>query len=174
MRDNLLGHMTYAVMYYSYHCLCNSCIRFKEIFLLKLWHKSNATGLKITVKYCSEQKLGSNTTLIICQCYHLANERECGRFVLYQISVDETVSLQVLHPFTHILTHAQQHISVEMTLPLSEEIQKAALFHELGNDVNWSLLGAHTIKLHQLRVCQFPGREVVHTHSYYRKRGYCR
>ena len=78
----------------------------------------------------------------------LANEWGSGRCTLYQISVDEAVSLQVLHPFTHILTHAQQHISIKMTLSLSEEVQKAALFHELGNNVNWSLLGAHTIKLH--------------------------
>lgn len=66
----------------------------------------------------------------------------------YQISVDEAVSLEVFHPFTHILTHAQQHISTKMTLSLSEEIQKTAPFHELSNNVNWFLLGAYTIKLH--------------------------
>ena len=66
----------------------------------------------------------------------------------YQVSVDEAVSLQVLHPFTHILTHAQQHISTKMALSLSEEIQKASPFHELGNDVNGFLLGAYTIKLY--------------------------
>lgn len=88
----------------------------------------------------------------------------------YQVPVDEAVSLQVLHPLTHILTHAQQHISTKMALSLSEEIQKAAPFHELGHDVNGSLLGAYTIKLYQLRVCQFPGREVMQTHSYCRER----
>lgn len=88
----------------------------------------------------------------------------------YQISVDEAVSLQVLHPFTHILTHAQQHISSKMTLSLPEEIQKTAPFHELRNNVNWFLLGAYAIKLYQLRVCELPGREVMHTYGYYRKR----
>ena len=88
----------------------------------------------------------------------------------YQVPVDEAVSLQVLHPLTHILTHAQQHISTKMALSLPEEIQKAAPFHELGHDVNGSLLGAYTIKLYQLRVCQFPGREVMQTHSYCRER----
>lgn len=71
----------------------------------------------------------------------------------YQVSVDEAVSLQVLHPFTYILTHAQQHISTEMALSLSEEIQKAAPFHELGNYVDRFLLSAHAIELDQLGVC---------------------
>lgn len=70
----------------------------------------------------------------------------------YQVSVDEAVSLQVLHPFAHILTHAQQHVSTEMALSLSEEIQKATPFHELSNDVDGFLLGAYTIELHQLGV----------------------
>lgn len=74
----------------------------------------------------------------------------------YQVSVDEAVSLQVLHPFTHILAHAQQDISAEMALSLPEEIQKAAPFHELGNDVNGLLLGAHAVELYQLGVCQLP------------------
>lgn len=67
--------------------------------------------------------------------------------------MDEAVSLQVLHPFTHILAHAQQHISAEMALSLSEEVQKAASFHELGDDVDGFLLGAYTIELNQLGVC---------------------
>lgn len=66
----------------------------------------------------------------------------------YQISVDEAVSLQVVHAFTHILTHAQQHISTKMTLSLSEEIQKTAPLHELGNNVNRFLLGAYTVQLY--------------------------
>lgn len=88
----------------------------------------------------------------------------------YQVSVDEAVPLQVLHPFTHILAHAQQYVSTEMALSLSEEIQKAAPFHELSNNVKWLLLGAYTIKLYQLGVCQFPGSEDIHTQSYNRKR----
>lgn len=88
----------------------------------------------------------------------------------YQISVDEAVSLQVLHPFTHILTHAQQHISAKVALSLAEEIQKTAPFHELRNNVDRFLLGAYAIKLYELRVCQLPGREVMHTYSYYWKR----
>lgn len=68
--------------------------------------------------------------------------------------MDEAVSLQVLHPFTHILAHAQQDISAEMALSLPEEIQKAAPFHELGNNVNGLLLGAHAVELYQLGVCQ--------------------
>lgn len=65
----------------------------------------------------------------------------------YQISVDEAVSLQVLHAFTHILTHAQQHISAEMPLSLPEKIQKAAPLHELGDNVDGFLLGAYAVKL---------------------------
>ena len=62
--------------------------------------------------------------------------------------MDEAVSLQVLHPFTHILTHAQQNISTEMALSLPEEIQKASPLHELSNNVNGFLLRAYTIKLY--------------------------
>ena len=43
-----------------------------------------------------------------------------------------------------------------MALSLPEEIQKAAPFHELGNDVDGLLLGAYTIELYQLGVCQLP------------------
>lgn len=103
---------------------------------------------------------------------NLANEWEYRWFIVYQISVDEAISLQVLHPFTYILTHAQQHVSTEMTLSLAEEIQKAAPFHEFGDNVEWFLLGAYTIKLYQLWVCQFPRREVMHTHSYESKRNH--
>lgn len=71
----------------------------------------------------------------------------------YQVSMDEAVSLQILHPFTHILAHAQQHISTEMALSLSEEVQKTAPLHELSNDVDGLLLGAYAIELHQLGVC---------------------
>lgn len=78
----------------------------------------------------------------------MEGRRGIRQFIIYQISVDEAVSLQVLHPFTHILTHAQQHISTKMPLSLSEEIQKAAPLHELRNNVNWLLLGAYTVKLH--------------------------
>lgn len=75
-----------------------------------------------------------------------------GRGRGYQVSVDEAVSLQVLHPFAHVLAHAQQHISAEMALSLPEEVQKAAPFHELGDDVDGFLLGAYTIELYQLGV----------------------
>lgn len=66
----------------------------------------------------------------------------------YQVSVDKAVPLQVFHPFTHILAHAQQHVSAKMTLSLSKKVQQAAPFHELRNNVDWLLLSAHTIELH--------------------------
>lgn len=75
----------------------------------------------------------------------------------HQVSVDEAVPLQVLHPLAYVLTHAQQHVSAEEPLSLPEEIQKAAPLHELGDDVNGFLLRAHAIELHQLRVGQLPG-----------------
>lgn len=80
--------------------------------------------------------------------------------------MDEAVSLQVLHPFTHVLAHAQQDISAEMALSLPEEIQKAAPLHELGDDVNGLLLGTHAVELYQLGVCQLPGNKDGHTESY--------
>lgn len=76
--------------------------------------------------------------------------------------MDEAVSLQVLHPFAHVLAHAQQQISAEMALSLSEEVQKAAPFHELGDDVDGSLLGAYAIELYQLGVRELPGNEDRH------------
>lgn len=76
--------------------------------------------------------------------------------------MDEAVSLQVLHPFAHVLAHAQQQISAEMALSLSEEVEKAAPFHELGDDVDGSLLGAYAIELYQLGVRELPGNEDRH------------
>jgi hypothetical protein len=57
-----------------------------------------------------------------------------------------------------------------MALSLAEKIQKAAPFHELRNNINRFLLGAYTIELYKLGVCQLPGSEDTHIHIYYRKR----
>lgn len=118
------------------------------------------------VKCCWEQKWGTETSLFIRWLrVSKARGQWTGKywFTTYQISVNEAVLLQVLHPFTHVLTHAQQHVSTKMALSLSEKIQKAAPFHELSHNVNRLLLGTDTIKLNQLGVCQFPGGEVTRT-----------
>ena len=89
-----------------------------------------------------------NGTELLTQITKEFGQRQARRWCNYQVSVDEAVSLQVLHPFTHILTHAQQHVSAEMALSLPEEIQKAAPLHELSDNVNGLLLRANTIKLY--------------------------
>lgn len=75
----------------------------------------------------------------------------------YQISVDEAVGLQVLHALTDVQADTQQGPQAEAAPPLPEEVEQAAVLHELCDDVNGLLLAAHSIQLHQLRVGQFPG-----------------
>lgn len=77
----------------------------------------------------------------------------------YQISVDEAVGLQVLHALADVLADTQQRPQAEAAPPLPEEVQQAAVLHELCDDVNGLLLAANPIQLHQLRVGQFPGWE---------------
>ena len=65
----------------------------------------------------------------------------------YQVSVDKAVSLQVLHSLTHILAHGEQDVFTQNSAFLPQVVEKAAVLHELGHDVNGSLLRAHTIQL---------------------------
>lgn len=74
----------------------------------------------------------------------------------YQISVDEAVGLQVLHALADVQADTQQGPQTEAAPPLPEEVQQAAVLHELCDDVNGLLLAADSIQLHQFTVRQFP------------------
>ncbi len=84
----------------------------------------------------------------------------------HQVSVDETVCLQVLHPLTDVLTHGQKPRLLQSPAPLPQEVQQAAVLHELGHNQQGALLQANTIQLHQFGVAQSPGRDNKHTVSF--------
>lgn len=71
--------------------------------------------------------------------------------------MDEAVGLKVLHTLADVQADTQQEPQAEAAPALPEEVQQAAVLHELCDDVNGLLLAAHSIQLHQLRVRQFPG-----------------
>lgn len=62
--------------------------------------------------------------------------------------MDEAVGLKVLHALADIQADAQQGPQAEAASPLPEEVQQAALLHELCDDVDGLLLAAHSIQLH--------------------------
>ena len=76
----------------------------------------------------------------------------------HQVSVDEAVGLQVLHPLTDVLAHGQKPRLLQGPAPLPQEVQQAAVLHELGHDQQGALLQANTVQLHQFRVAQPPGK----------------
>lgn len=82
--------------------------------------------------------------------------------------MDEAMSLQVLHPLTDILAHGQKPRVLQGRPPLPQEVQQAAVLHELGHDQQGALLQANAVQLHQLGVAQPPGRDdrktVSHQH----------
>lgn len=80
----------------------------------------------------------------------------------HQIPVDIAAPLQVRHPFTDVLTHAQEQGLPQRAFPLPQVVEQAAIFHELCHYVEGLLLYAHPIELNQPRVWQFP-REEEHT-----------
>lgn len=82
-------------------------------------------------------------------------------FETHQVSVDEIMSLQVLHPLTDVLAHGQKPRLFQSPTPLSQDVQQAAVIHELSHDQQGALLQANTVQLHQLRVAQPPGRDTV-------------
>lgn len=71
--------------------------------------------------------------------------------------MDEAVGLQVPHALADIQTHTKQVPLVKAAPPLPEEVQQTALLHELCDDVDWPLLAAHAVQLHQFGVGQIPG-----------------
>lgn len=75
----------------------------------------------------------------------------------YQVSVDEAVGFQVRHALADIQTDTKQAPLVKAAPPLPEVVQQAALLHELSDNVDWPLLAAHPIQLHQFGVGQSPG-----------------
>lgn len=73
--------------------------------------------------------------------------------------MNEAVPLQILHPFTDILAHAQQPLPGKWSPSVSEIAQQAAVLHKLGDDVQRLLLYAHSIELHQPGMRQLPVEE---------------
>lgn len=71
--------------------------------------------------------------------------------------MDETLSLQVLHPLAHVLAHGQKPRRLQTLPPLPQEVQQAAVLHELGHDEQRLLLQADAVQLHQFRVAKPPG-----------------
>lgn len=74
----------------------------------------------------------------------------------HQVSVDETVGLQVLHPLADVLTHGQKPRLLQSPAPLTQEVQQAAVLQELGHDLQGPLLQTHAVQLNQLRMTQPP------------------
>lgn len=81
----------------------------------------------------------------------------------HQVSVDETVGLQVLHPLTDVLTHGQKPRPFYSPAPLPQDVQQAAVLHELGHDQQGALLQTHPVQLNQFRVAQPPGQQAHKT-----------
>lgn len=71
--------------------------------------------------------------------------------------MDEALSLQVLHPLADVLAHGQKPRLLQRPAPLPQEVQQAAILHELGHDQQGALLQANAIQLHQLGVAKLPG-----------------
>lgn len=74
----------------------------------------------------------------------------------YQVSVDEAVGLQVLHPLADVQAHTEQGALAEGSSPLPQVVHQAALLHELRDDVDGLLPAADAIQLHQLGVGKIP------------------
>lgn len=75
--------------------------------------------------------------------------------------MDETALLQVLQPLTDVLAHGQKPRLLQSAAPLPQQVQQAAVLHELGHDQQGALLQADPVQLHQFRVAQLPGRETT-------------
>lgn len=64
--------------------------------------------------------------------------------------MNKVVSFQILHPFTHIQAHAQQHVSAELPPPLPQVVEQAAILQEFSHHIERLLACAHPIQLDQL------------------------
>ena len=63
--------------------------------------------------------------------------------------MDEAVSLQILHPFTDILAHTEQHLLLQLSFPLSEVVKQAAVFHKLRHNVKGLPLYTYSVELNE-------------------------
>lgn len=70
--------------------------------------------------------------------------------------MNEIISFQIFHPFTNILAHAQENVSAEFSPPLPKVIEQATIFHEFSHNIERFMICAHSIKLDQLWVGEFP------------------
>lgn len=65
----------------------------------------------------------------------------------HQIPVNIAAPLQVRHPFTYVLAHAQEQRLLKLAFPLPEIVKQAAVLHELRHYVQGLLLYTHPVKL---------------------------
>lgn len=75
--------------------------------------------------------------------------------------MNKAISFQVFHPFAHILAHAQEHVSAEFPSPLLKVLEQAAVFHEFSHNVERFVMCAHSVKLDQLWVGEFPVQNCI-------------
>lgn len=78
----------------------------------------------------------------------------CVLAVSHQVSVDEAVLLQVLHALADVLTHEEQLDVAQSSAVLSQEVQQAAVLHELCHDADGTLRDTHAVQLDQLWVAE--------------------
>lgn len=69
-----------------------------------------------------------------------------------QVSVYEVVFLQVLHPFTDVLTHEEQRHVLQSSAGLSQKVKQRAVVHELCHNADGPLGDTHAVQLNQFRV----------------------
>lgn len=74
--------------------------------------------------------------------------------------MNDMVLLQISHPFTHVLAHAQESLLGEAASLGPEVNGQTAVLHELEHQAHGGLLHAHPEQLHQLGMRQFPAGEV--------------
>lgn len=77
----------------------------------------------------------------------------------HQVSVDEAVSFQVLHPLADILTHGHKPRLLQSSALLPQVVQQAAVIHKLSHDQQGAVLQADTVQLDQFGMAQPPGAE---------------
>lgn len=75
--------------------------------------------------------------------------------------MNEPISFQILHPFTHILAYAQQQVPAEFPPSLPQVVEQAAVLHELSHYIERLVARAHSVKLDQLRVGEFPVQDCI-------------
>lgn len=67
--------------------------------------------------------------------------------------MDETSTFKIAHPACDLRGHVHEHHSGDvLTVAVAQVVQQVAFAHELGDDVEGGLAGAHTQQLHEIRV----------------------